>query len=207
MLNRTCREFIDVLASREPVPGGGGASALTGAIGIALGAMVGELTVGKEKYAEHEAEISNLIFRSQELIQQFDELVTKDAEAFLPLVEAYKMPKSTPEESEAREQAVQAALVAAAEVPLEIAENCVKALRILDSFSLIGSRMAVSDAGTGAAICLAALKGARLNVLVNLQLMKDKEKRKELSDKLDAITDTGIHLADITYARVEKACS
>ncbi len=207
MLNRTCREFIDVLASREPVPGGGGASALTGAIGIALGAMVGELTVGKEKYAEHEAEISNLIFRSQELIQQFDELVTKDAEAFLPLAEAYKMPKSTPEESEAREQAVQAALVAAAEVPLEIAENCVKALRILDSFSLIGSRMAVSDAGTGAAICLAALKGARLNVLVNLQLMKDKEKRKELSDKLDAITDTGIHLADITYARVEKACS
>lgn len=207
MLNRTCREFIDVLASREPVPGGGGASALTGAIGIALGAMVGELTVGKEKYAEHEAVISNLIFRSQELIQQFDELVTKDAEAFLPLAEAYKMPKSTPEESEAREQAVQAALVAAAEVPLEIAENCVKALRILDSFSLIGSRMAVSDAGTGAAICLAALKGARLNVLVNLQLMKDKEKRKELSDKLDAITDTGIHLADITYARVEKACS
>ena len=207
MLNRTCREFIDVLASREPVPGGGGASALTGAIGIALGAMVGELTVGKEKYAEHEAEISNLIFRSQELIQQFDELVTKDAEAFLPLAEAYKMPKSTPEESEAREQAVQAALVAAAEVPLEIAENCVKALRILDSFSLIGSRMAVSDAGTGAAICLAALKRARLNVLVNLQLMKDKEKRKELSDKLDAITDTGIHLADITYARVEKACS
>ena len=207
MLNRTCREFIDVLASREPVPGGGGASALTGAIGIALGAMVGELTVGKEKYAEHEAEISNLIFRSQELIQQFDELVTKDAEAFLPLAEAYKMPKSTPEESEAREQAVQAALVAAAEVPLEIAENCVKALRILDSFSLIGSRMAVSDAGTGAAICLAALKGARLNVLVNLQLMKDKEKRKELSDKLDASTDTGIHLADITYARVEKACS
>lgn len=207
MLNRTCREFIDVLASREPVPGGGGASALTGAIGIALGAMVGELTVGKEKYAEHEAEISNLIFRSQELIQQFDELVTKDAEAFLPLAEAYKMPKFTPEESEAREQAVQAALVAAAEVPLEIAENCVKALRILDSFSLIGSRMAVSDAGTGAAICLAALKGARLNVLVNLQLMKDKEKRKELSDKLDAITDTGIHLADITYARVEKACS
>lgn len=207
MLNRTCREFIDVLASREPVPGGGGASALTGAIGIALGAMVGELTVGKEKYAEHEAEISNLIFRSQELIQQFDELVTKDAEAFLPLAEAYKMPKSTPEESEAREQAVQAALVAAAEAPLEIAENCVKALRILDSFSLIGSRMAVSDAGTGAAICLAALKGARLNVLVNLQLMKDKEKRKELSDKLDAITDTGIHLADITYARVEKACS
>lgn len=84
MLNRTCREFIDVLASREPVPGGGGASALAGAVGIALGAMVGELTVGKKKYAEHEAEISNLIFRSQELIQKFDELVTKDAEAFLP---------------------------------------------------------------------------------------------------------------------------
>lgn len=79
------QRIIDVLASREPVPGGGGASALAGAVGIALGAMVGELTVGKKKYAEHEAEISNLIFRSQELIQKFDELVTKDAEAFLPL--------------------------------------------------------------------------------------------------------------------------
>lgn len=107
MLNRTCREFIDVLASREPVPGGGGASALAGAVGIALGAMVGELTVGKKKYAEHEAEISNLIFRSQELIQKFDELVTKDAEAFLPLAAAYRMPKSTPEEARAQEQAVQ----------------------------------------------------------------------------------------------------
>lgn len=77
----------------------------------------------------------------------------------------------------------------------------------MDSFSLIGSRLAVSDAGTGAAICLAALKGARLNVLINLKLMKDEEKRKELSDKLDAITDSGVHLAEITYARVEKACS
>ena len=192
MLNRTCREFIDVLASREPVPGGGGASALAGAVGIALGAMVGELTVGKKKYAEHEAEISNLIFRSQELIQKFDELVTKDAEAFLPLAAAYRMPKSTPEEARAQEQAVQEALIAAAQAPLEIAETCLKALRILD---------------TGAAICLAALKGARLNVLINLKLMKDEEKRKELSDKLDAITDSGVHLAEITYARVEKACS
>ena len=207
MLNRTCREFIDVLASREPVPGGCGASALAGAVGIALGAMVGELTVGKKKYAEHEAEISNLIFRSQELIQKFDELVTKDAEAFLPLAAAYRMPKSTPEEARAQEQAVQEALIAAAQAPLEIAETCLKALRILDSISLIGSRLAVSDAGTGAAICLAALKGARLNVLINLKLMKDEEKRKELSDKLDAITDSGVHLAEITYARVEKACS
>ena len=137
MLNRTCREFIDVLASREPVPGGGGASALAGAVGIALGAMVGELTVGKKKYAEHEAEISNLIFRSQELIQKFDELVTKDAEAFLPLAAAYRMPKSTPEEARAQEQAVQEALIAAAQAPLEIAETCLKALRILDSLSLI----------------------------------------------------------------------
>ncbi len=129
MLNRTCREFIDVLASREPVPGGGGASALASAVGIALGAMVGELTVGKKKYAEHEAEISNLIFRSQELIQKFDELVTKDAEAFLPLAAAYRMPKSTPEEARAQEQAVQEALIAAAQAPLEIAETCLKALR------------------------------------------------------------------------------
>ena len=207
MLNQTCRDFIDALASREPVPGGGGASALAGAGGMALGCMVGELTVGKKQYEEYDTEISELLFRSQELIHRFEELVEEDAKAFLPLSEAYRMPKSTPEETAARESAIQAALVTAAEAPLEIAETCLKALRILDSFSLIGSRMAVSDAGTGAAICLAALKGARLNVLVNLRLMKDKEKRKELSDKIDAVTDSGIHLAEMTYARVEKACS
>ena len=133
--------------------------------------------------------------------------MTKDAEAFLPLAAAYRMPKSTPEEARAQEQAVQEALIAAAQAPLEIAETCLKALRILDSFSLIGSRLAVSDAGTGAAICLAALKGARLNVLINLKLMKDEEKRKELSDKLDAITDSGVHLAEITYASGESLFS
>ncbi len=207
MLNQTCKEFIDVLASKEPAPGGGGASAFVGAIGMALGSMVGELTIGKKKYAEYETEIASLLFRSQELTDQFERLVVKDAEAFLPLSEAYKMPHFTEEEDAAKDRAIQKALVAAAEVPLEIAELCLKALRILDSFSLIGSRLAISDAGTGAAICLAALKGARLSVLINLKSMKDEEKRKELSDKLDAITDSGIHLAEITYARVEKACS
>lgn len=207
MLNQTCKEFIDVLASKEAVPGGGGASALAGAIGIALGSMVGELTTGKKTYAQYETEISNLIFRSQELIREFEALVEEDAKAFLPLSEAYKMPNSTEEEKAARENAIQSGLVAAAEAPLQIAEACLKALRVLDSFSLIGSRLAISDAGTGAAICLAALKGARLNVLINLKSMKDQEKRKELSDKIDAITDSGIHLAEITYSRVEKACS
>ena len=206
MLNQTCRDFIDALASREPVPGGGGASALAGAVGMALGSMVGELTVGKKQYEEYDTEISELLFRSQELMRRFEELVDEDAKAFLPLSEAYRLPKSTPQEAEEREAAIQKALVAAAEAPLQIAENCLKALRVLDSFSLIGSRMAVSDAGTGAAICLAALKGARLNVLVNLRLMKDTEKRKELSDKIDAVTDSGIHLANMTYDRVERAC-
>ena len=117
------------------------------------------------------------------------------------------MPKSTPEETAARESAIQAALVTAAEAPLEIAETCLKALRILDGFSLIEAVWLSAMPERGAAICLAALKGARLNVLVNLRLMKDKEKRKELSDKIDAVTDSGIHLAEMTYARVEKACS
>lgn len=207
MLNQTCREFIDALASREPVPGGGGASALVGAVGMALGSMVGELTLGKKKYAEYETEISELLFRSRELIDEMEQMVKKDAEAYLPLSEAYKMPHSSEEEITARDRAIQDALVAAAEAPLELAEACLKALRILDSFSLIGNRLAISDAGAGAAVCLAALKGARLSALINLKSMKNKEKRKELSDKLDAITDSGIHLAEITYARVEKFCS
>ncbi len=207
MVNLTCKDFVSELASNKPVPGGGGASALAGAIGTALGAMVGELTIGKKKYEEYEAEVSNLIFRSQELIGEFETLVQKDADAFLLLSEAYKIPAGTEAEKAAKNKAIQECLLAAAQAPLEIAEASLKALRILDSFSLIGNRLAVSDAGTGAAICLAALKGARLNVLINLRLMEDKETKKEIVDKLNTITDTGIHLADITYARVEKLCS
>lgn len=204
ILNQPLTEFIDELGSKAPVPGGGSAAALTGAIGIALGTMVGELTIGKKKYAEYEAQLSNLIFRSRELIEQFEESIIRDIEAFKPLSDVYKMPSSTEEEKEKKRAAMQEALIPAVEAPMELAELCVKALRILDSLSLIGTKMAISDAGSGATICEAALKSARLNALINIRSLEDEGLKKSYLDRLDAVTDTGLHLAEITYQRVEN---
>ena len=96
--SQTCEDFIEVLASKAAVPGGGGASALAGAIGIALGNMVGSLTVGKKTYADVEEEIIECKKQADEIAKEFLELMDKDAEAFEPLSKAYGLPKSTPEE-------------------------------------------------------------------------------------------------------------
>ena len=205
MLEKKCSEFISELETSAPVPGGGSASALVAALGIALGSMVGELTIGKKDYAEYEAEVSNLLYRSKELTEEFKAAVNADVEAFKPLAVAFKMPNASDEEKAAREEAIQAGLAAAADAPLHLAELCVKALRVLDSYSLVGNKLAISDAGTGAAICEAALKGAKLNVMVNVNMMKDPELKKTYKNKIDALVDTGVHLAAITYVRVEKS--
>lgn len=206
MLEESCIKFINGLASAAPVPGGGSASALTAALGMALGSMVGELTIGKKNYEQYETEISDLLFRSTELIHEFTELVQKDIDAFSRLSRAYKLPKNTDEEKTRRTAEIQESVKGAAEAPLAIAEACVKALKLLDSYSIIGNKNVISDAGTGTALCEAALKGSRLNVLVNLKSMKDETLRDELYQRLNAVIDMGIHLADITYSRVEKAC-
>lgn len=206
MLDKSCNMFIDELASSAPVPGGGSASALTAAIGMALGSMVGELTTGKKGYEQYENEISELLFKSGELIDEFRNLVQLDIDSFSRLSEAYKLPKSTDEESVYRAEEIQTSLLGAAKAPILIVEACVKALKLLDSYSLIGNKNLLTDAGTGTAICLAALKGARLNALINIKSMKDAELKEELYRKLNTLTDAGEHLSKITYDRVEKAC-
>jgi formiminotetrahydrofolate cyclodeaminase len=204
MLSKSCNLFLDELGSNAPVPGGGSASALVGAIGTALGTMVGELTTGKKTYAQYEDEIQQLLAESRSLTEVMKESVQKDMEAFKPLSVAYKMPNSTDEEKEAKNKAVQESLEAAASAPLELAENCVKALKLLDRYSEIGSRLAVSDAGTGALMCLAALKGARLNVLTNTRMMEDGSLREKLDTRLSTAVSEGERIARTTYARAEK---
>ena len=108
--SQTCEDFIEVLASKAAVPGGGGASALAGAIGIALGNMVGSLTVGKKTYADVEEEIIECKKQADEIAKEFLELMDKDAEAFEPLSKAYGLPKSTPEELAKKEEIMEEAL-------------------------------------------------------------------------------------------------
>ncbi len=206
MLNMTCNEFLDKLGSSEAVPGGGSTSALVGALGMALGTMVGELTTGKKTYAVYEEELAELIPLSRELTSRLRDAVNRDVTAFEPLAAAYKMPNSTEAEMAARKAAIQEGIAEAALAPLELAELCLEALKVLDRFSQIGSRLAISDAGTGAALCGAAIRGARLNVLINLKSMEDEALRESLSRRLDRATEEGRKMEEVVYSRVEEAC-
>lgn len=204
MLNKTCDLFISELGSNAPVPGGGSAAALVGAVGIALGTMVGELTTGKKTYAAYEEEIQQLIGRSRVITDKMKAAVQKDIDSFKPLSDVYRMPNSSDEEKAVRREAMQKALTPAAEAPLELAELCVEALEVLDRYSEIGSRLAVSDAATGSVMCLAALKSARLNVLVNTRMMEDTELRLKFEARADDAMSRGTEISRVTYERVEN---
>ena len=180
-----CNEFVEVLASKAPVPGGGGASALVGAIGTALGNMVGSLTVGKKKYADVEAEMYELKAKADALQKDLLRLIERDAEVFEPLSKAYGMPRETEEEKAEKARVMEIVLKDACSVPMEIMEKCCEAIDIIEVFAEKGSTLAISDAGVGAAFCKAALEGASLNVFINTKSMKNREYAEELNKKAD----------------------
>ena len=191
-----CNDFVKVLASKEPVPGGGGASALVGAVGTALGNMVGSLTVGKKKYADVEERMQELKAKSDELQDRLLDLIEGDAKCFEPLAKAYGLPAETDEEKKEKAQIMEAALKVACTVPMEIMEACCEAIDIIVEFAEKGSVLAISDAGVGAAFCKAALKGASLNVYINTKAMKDRNYADSLNEKCDTMLTTYPQKAD-----------
>ncbi len=197
-----CNEFVEVLASKAPVPGGGGASALVGAVGTALGNMVGSLTVGKKKYAEVEEEMYALKAKADQLQKDLLHLVERDAEVFEPLAKAYGMPRATEEEKAEKARVMEIVLKDACSVPMEIMEKCCEAIDIIVEFAAKGSALAISDAGVGAAFCKAALKGASLNVYINTKSMADKEYAAQLNAKCDAMLEKYTKIADEVFESV-----
>ncbi len=181
----TIKDFVQTLASKEPVPGGGGASALIGSIGVALGNMVGSLTVGKKKYADVEEDIKVLMFKSERLSEKLQELIDKDAESFAPLAKAYSLPKETEEEIAERNMVMEAALEGASLVPIEIMETVCEAIDIVGEFARKGSKLAISDAGVAAIALRSALLGASLNVFINTSSMKNRALAMELEGRAD----------------------
>lgn len=204
MLDKSCEEFVKVLASKAPVPGGGGASAYVGSLGMALGSMVGNLTLGKKKYIAVEEEIKKLLKKSEDIMQSLNELVKKDAEVFYPLSQAYSLPSGTHEEKEAKDKALQNALVDATLIPLKIAEICKDAIDLHGEYATKGTKMAISDVGVGVIFCKAALQGARLNVLINTAIMKDEGLKEEVLNKLKEIEEAGLSKADEIYSQVDQ---
>ena len=201
---KTCPDFIEVLASKEAVPGGGGAAALCGAIGTALGNMVGSLTVGKKKYAAVEEEIIELKKKCDALQADFLELIDKDAEMFEPLSKAYGLPKNTPEEIAYKEEVLEKCARDACVVPLAIMEKSCEAIDIIEEFAAKGSALAVSDAGCGAIICKSALYAASLNIFINTKGMKDREYAASLNEKAQKMLDGHGKKAEEIFAAVKE---
>ena len=197
-----CNEFVEVLASKAPVPGGGGASALVGAIGTALGNMVGSLTVGKKKYADVEEEMWELKAKSDKLQAELLRLIERDAEVFEPLSKAYGMPRATAEEKAEKARVMEIVLKDACSVPMEIMEKCCEPIDIIVEFAAKGSALAISDAGVGVAFCKAALKGASLNVYINTKSMQNREYAEELNAKCDAMLEKYTKIADEVFDSV-----
>ena len=178
-LNKDIVVFTDVLASKAAVPGGGGASALVGAVGTALGSMVGALTVGKKKYADVEAEIIELKAKCDALQKELLDQVEADEVDFLPLAKAYGIPKDDPN----RDKVMEEATIIACSTPMKIMELCCEAIEYIAVFAAKGSRLAVSDAGCGAVCCKAALQAASLNVFINTKTLKNREVAEEMNAK------------------------
>ena len=198
MNDLSVKSFAQELAAKVSVPGGGGASALVGALAAALGSMVGNFTLGKKKYADVEPDIIVLMEKAENLRNELLACIDKDAEGFEPLSRAYGLPKDAP----GRDETLEKCLHDAAAVPMEIAELSCKVIELSEEFAAKGSKLMISDAGCSAVFAWSALYGAALNVRVNTKLMKDREYAAGLDERIDSLMEEYWKRADKVYEDV-----
>lgn len=198
------RKVVEVSASNSPTPGGGSVSALVGSLGVAMVAMVANLTVGKEKYREVEPEVKAILSQVYELIEKLEQLVERDISEFSNFMRVYKMPKETEEEKRAREEAKQKALRAATDTPFVIADTCLKGLELAEKLSHIGNKGAISDAGVGAYVCDAALRSALLSVDINLPSITDLDYVREAQERKAELLSEADDLKAKALAKVKE---
>lgn len=205
MAESTIYQFINELSSDAPIPGGGGASGLVAACGMALGNMVLSLTTGKKKFEQYQDEIDDLIEKGNNLTDALLRGMDADAAAFIPLTMAYRMPKETEEEQVKRDAVMEEALVTASEAPLHMMANIMEAMHLIHRIAEIGSRMAISDAGVGIQCCMAAMHGASLNVFINTKSMKNREVAEDMNRRADALIKEAELVGNRTYELVLQA--
>ncbi len=195
-------DFIAVLGSDTPAPGGGSASALAAAQGIALTKMVTELTIGKKKYAEFEDEIELLQKKAKSLQEGLLRAIDEDTEAFNQVSAVFGLPKTTEEEKKARREAMQSALKGAAVTPFSMMEKIVDALKVTQTAVGKSNTNAASDLGVAALNLKAALQGAWLNVLINLASIKDEMFVRQYRKAGESLVEEGSKIADATYQQI-----
>lgn len=201
LVDLSCRAFATELAAKRSVPGGGGAAALAGALGVALCSMVGNFTLGKKRYVDVEDDVRCLMAEAEEIRATLIGLVEADAAAFEPLSRAYGIPKEDP----TRAQVLEVATKTACSAPLEMMRATARSVELLEEMGEKGSRMLLSDIGCGAALCAAALKAASMNVYVNTKTLADRAYAEGLEREVDRLLETYVPRADALAARVAES--
>ena len=186
-VSESLQTYLDDAASNKPAPGGGSVSGCVGALGAALVGMVCNLTRGREKFADVEERVQALVVESEAARGKLEKLLQDDTTAYNGVIAAFRLPKGTDEEKAARKAAVQAGLIHAADVPLEICRVAVQVCRLAKTAAEIGNPQAVTDAGIGAILGEAAVVGAALNVRINLSSIEDCDYTTAAAAELDAI--------------------
>lgn len=203
----SCRDFAAELAAKKPVPGGGGAAALTGALGAALNSMVVNYSVGKKKLLQFEEQHMDILKRAEDLRIKLLDLVEKDAESFEPLSKAYVMPKETEQEQKIKEETLQKCLKAACEAPLETLKLSHEGILLHEELIEICSKTIVSDVGVGIQCLKSAINSAYLNVLINLNSITDEEYVETNLESSKKLLKEGNDTADRVYERVIEILS
>ena len=205
LIEQSIQGFVEGLAACEPVPGGGAAAALAGGMGAALGAMAIQFTVGKKKYADLREDLERDLALLEELSQGFLSLVEEDAAAFLPLSRVYAMPNGTQEEKEARELAMEAALMDAVQPPLGMLRLCRRTADALERIERMVSPLMISDVGCAATLTQSCAQAAALNVLVNAKLLRDDTVAQRLIRETQETSRQVAEILGPVYAKVEGA--
>lgn len=195
-------EYVKELGSKAPVPGGGGASAVAGALSAALAGMVCNLTVGKKSYITVEEDVKKILEDMNKHMESFIKLSDKDAEVFYPLSQAYGFKPQNDEEKKIHEENMEKLLFDAAMVPLDIMKEAYSMLVAVDFLAKKGSKLAVSDAGVAVSMLRSAVCGAMMNVVINVKYMKNREKVQNLMDEASEILENTMNKADIIYREV-----
>lgn len=201
--DKSYREIVEEAASSSPTPGGGNVSAMVACMGNAMVSMVANLTSGKEKYAEYQSQVDELLAKSKDIMTRLEDLVDADMQVFGKFMAAIKMPKDTDEDKKARSAAMEEASKTASDVPLEIAATCVEILEIAVSLAAYGNKSAISDVGVGAYIAEASMEGALLSVDINLGGIKDQEYVKMATEKRDNLRAKARELREKSVAVVK----
>ncbi len=202
LVEMTIKEFLSALKSDAAAPGGGSAAALAGAVGAALALMVGNLTLGNSKYPEAQDEVAALQPQLEACLAKLERYIDEDTEAFNRVMDAYRLPKATEEEKQARSQAIQEALQQAAVLPMTVAETSQEVLVMARRMLAIGNSNAASDAAVAGRMAHTAMWAAIYNVRINLGSIKDQAFVAAMKKRID---DVSAKAADVLAALLTEA--